>query len=58
MDNGCNFYWFKGLLHKLLSDDMIEIRNKVIFKLIPMLNPDGVVCGNYRSNLAGFDMNR
>tara|TARA_B110000503_G_C6756058_1_gene253543 strand:+ start:110 stop:235 length:126 start_codon:yes stop_codon:yes gene_type:complete len=23
-----------------------------------MINPDGVVCGNYRSNLAGFDLNR
>ena len=23
-----------------------------------MLNPDGVICGNYRTNLAGFDLNR
>ena len=23
-----------------------------------MANPDGVACGNYRSNLFGFDMNR
>ena len=45
-------------MHKLLSDEMLEIRKKVVFKLIPMINPDGVVCGNYRSNLAGFDMNR
>jgi murein tripeptide amidase MpaA len=26
--------------------------------LIPMINPDGVVSGNYRSNLQGKDMNR
>lgn len=29
-----------------------------VFKVIPMMNPDGVVCGNYRSNLAGLDLNR
>ena len=23
-----------------------------------MLNPDGVICGNYRSSLAGSDLNR
>jgi len=23
-----------------------------------MVNPDGVILGNYRSNLAGFDLNR
>ena len=23
-----------------------------------MINPDGVICGNYRSNLMGFDLNR
>lgn len=26
--------------------------------IIPMVNPDGVVLGNYRSNLQGKDMNR
>lgn len=23
-----------------------------------MVNVDGVICGNYRSNLSGFDVNR
>ena len=29
-----------------------------IIKLIPMINPDGVVIGNSRSSLAGVDLNR
>ena len=29
-----------------------------IVKLIPMVNPDGVVIGNSRSSLAGVDLNR
>lgn len=29
-----------------------------IIKLVPMINPDGVVIGNSRSSLAGCDLNR
>lgn len=29
-----------------------------IFKVVPMLNPDGVIVGNYRCSLAGRDLNR
>jgi len=29
-----------------------------IIKLIPMINPDGVILGNSRSSLAGVDLNR
>ncbi|WIA38712.1 hypothetical protein OEZ86_002012 [Tetradesmus obliquus] len=30
----------------------------VLLKVVPMLNPDGVVVGNYRCSLAGLDLNR
>lgn len=29
-----------------------------MFKIIPMLNPDGVIIGNTRTTLVGTDMNR
>uniref|UniRef100_A0A1A8MPX7 ATP/GTP binding protein-like 4 n=1 Tax=Nothobranchius pienaari TaxID=704102 RepID=A0A1A8MPX7_9TELE len=34
------------------------LRDHVIFKIVPMLNPDGVYLGNYRCSLMGFDLNR
>jgi len=34
------------------------LRQRYLFKIIPMLNPDGVVLGNYRCNLSGQDLNR
>ena len=39
----------------LISQDL---RKHYIFKIIPMLNPDGVIVGNYRCSLAGRDLNR
>eukprot|EP00391_Amoebophrya_sp_Ameob2_P000675 CAMPEP_0179009986 /NCGR_PEP_ID=MMETSP0795-20121207/16561_1 /TAXON_ID=88552 /ORGANISM="Amoebophrya sp., Strain Ameob2" /LENGTH=993 /DNA_ID=CAMNT_0020705213 /DNA_START=120 /DNA_END=3100 /DNA_ORIENTATION=- len=50
----------KGILEFLTSDspEAVTLRNKFVFKLIPMLNPDGVVVGNYRCSLAGLDLNR
>lgn len=35
-----------------------ELRDKFIFKIVPMLNPDGVIVGNTRCSLAGRDLNR
>ncbi|XP_064169259.1 cytosolic carboxypeptidase 2 isoform X1 [Anguilla rostrata] len=50
----------QGLLGYLLGDsaDARLLRDAFVFKLVPMLNPDGVVVGNYRCSLAGRDPNR
>lgn len=34
------------------------LRSKYVFKVLPMLNPDGVINGNYRCSLVGADLNR
>ncbi|XP_060695145.1 cytosolic carboxypeptidase 2 [Hemiscyllium ocellatum] len=49
-----------GFLDHLLgnSDDACLLRDMFIFKVVPMLNPDGVITGNYRCSLAGRDLNR
>eukprot|EP00347_Sterkiella_histriomuscorum_P023142 403335786 len=53
-------YLSHGLIEFLLSDhqDAFDLRQKFIFKIVPMLNPDGVIYGNYRSSLLGVDLNR
>jgi len=34
------------------------LRENFVFYVVPMLNIDGVINGNYRVNLAGVDLNR
>jgi murein tripeptide amidase MpaA len=56
-----NSSWMmKGAIDFLLSEAIEAriLREKFIFKIIPMLNPDGVINGNYRCSLAGADLNR
>jgi murein tripeptide amidase MpaA len=49
-----------GVIEYLISDDEKAdlLRNTFVFKIIPMLNPDGVIVGNYRCCLIGQDLNR
>ena len=49
-----------GILHYLTGDTEAAetLRKLFIFKIVPMLNPDGVIVGNTRCNLAGADLNR
>nr|XP_060611864.1 cytosolic carboxypeptidase 4 [Anolis sagrei ordinatus] len=56
-----NASWvMKGTLEFLLSRDPTAdlLRHCFIFKIIPMLNPDGVINGNQRCSLSGEDLNR
>jgi hypothetical protein len=50
----------RGFLGFILSDAPAAqfLRRNFIFKVVPMLNPDGVIVGNLRCNLLGYDMNR
>ncbi|XP_064020073.1 cytosolic carboxypeptidase 2 [Pogoniulus pusillus] len=50
----------QGFLDFLLSThpDARLLRQLFVFKVVPMLNPDGVVVGNSRCSLAGSDPNR
>lgn len=44
-----NSSWvLRGLVDRLLRADdpvMVRLRQRFVFKIVPMLNPDGVVCG-------------
>jgi hypothetical protein len=52
-------YFIEGMIRFLLSDDedAKSIRANFIYKLIPMMNPDGVFYGTSRYNMAMDDLN-
>jgi hypothetical protein len=53
-------FMMEGFIDFLLSDDSraVQLRNSVVINCVPMMNPDGVVAGNYRDNFAGINLNR
>jgi len=56
-----NASWMmKGVIEFLVSNapEAIALRDNFVFKIVPMLNPDGVINGNYRCSLSGQDLNR
>lgn len=44
--------FLKNLIHKN------KLMEQYKFIVVPMINPDGVIYGNFRTNLSGFDLNR
>ena len=55
-----NSSWImKGFLDYILgnSDKAQLLRDNFVFKVVPMLNPDGVTVGNHHCSLTGQDLN-
>ena len=51
-----NASWMmNGVIDFLVSEDpqAQHLRNTFVFKIVPMINPDGVIVGNYRCSLMG-----
>ena len=50
----------EGIIDFVMSDapEAKILRDKYVFKIVPMLNPDGVIVGNYRCSLGVYDLNR
>ncbi len=50
----------KGAIEFLMneSDEAKYLRDNFIFKIIPMINIDGVILGNSRTSISGCDLNR
>jgi hypothetical protein len=40
------------------SNEAKELRKRLVFHIVPMTNPDGVIIGNYRTSFSGNDLNR
>jgi len=48
----------EGAVRFLLSDAGQSLRRKAIFKILPMMDPDGCAHGGVRFNRNGYDVNR
>ena len=58
-ETGASFM-MKGVIDYLVGPSLGArmLRDNFVIKIIPMLNPDGVINGNTRCSLAGVDLNR
>lgn len=50
----------EGLIRALLSEDpqFRDLRTRILWKIVPMCDPDGVARGGVRFNHKGYDLNR
>jgi murein tripeptide amidase MpaA len=50
----------QGFLRWICSDtpEAMKMREIALIKVVPMLNPDGVILGNFRTSMCGKDLNR
>ena len=53
-------WMMKGMIDYLTGPSLNAkiLRDNFVFKIVPMLNIDGVVNGSTRCNLSGVDLNR
>lgn len=53
-------FMVEALIDEILADTPVghALRRHAVIYLVPMVNPDGVVAGNYRDNAAGVNLNR
>ena len=53
-------YVMKGAYDFLMgnSEEAIKLRELYMIRIVPMMNPDGVLVGNSRTSFAGCDLNR
>lgn len=56
----CGSFMVEGFLNFIVSDDPRAqiLRETFDFYIVPMMNPDGVIAGNFRTSLSGDDLNR
>jgi len=47
-----------GILKFLVSNEAVKLRDLYVFKIVPLLNPEGVISGNSRCSIIGVDLNR
>jgi cytosolic carboxypeptidase protein 2/3 len=53
-----NSSWVVHGLMNFLQQGHPQLKELLTFKIVPMINPDGVISGNYRTSIIGKDLNR
>jgi hypothetical protein len=48
----------EGAIRYLLSEEAAPLRKSLVFKILPMMDPDGCAHGGVRFNRHGYDVNR